>query len=302
MNYLFGISAVATSIFLNSPIFGLISGIVFVTIFRKPNIIISKSIGTYMLQTGIVILGFTISSSTALDLTSSFFIHISFYVIVIFVIGLLLARVLKINISLGILISSGTAICGATAIAAVSNIIKATPKDILISLGIIFFFNALAIIFLPLIGKHLEMTAYDFGAFAALAIHDTSSVIGAAMTFGDDALNSAVTLKLLRTLWLIPLVIAMGIYYGDKDTKLSLPLFVVFFAIAVFIGSLVNFQYEIIYIFNTLSKALIIGALFCIGAQFNMQTTEIINFKNLLYSLSLWIIALITSFLLIYIY
>ena len=255
-----------------------------------------------MLQTGIVILGFTISSSTALDLTSSFFIHISFYVIVIFVIGLLLARVLKINISLGILISSGTAICGATAIAAVSNIIKATPKDILISLGIIFFFNALAIIFLPLIGKHLEMTAYDFGAFAALAIHDTSSVIGAAMTFSDDALNSAVTLKLLRTLWLIPLVIAMGIYYGDKDTKLSLPLFVVFFAIAVFIGSLVNFQYEIIYIFNTLSKALIIGALFCIGAQFNMQTTEIINFKNLLYSLSLWIIALITSFLLIYTY
>ena len=122
------------------------------------------------------------------------------------------------------------------------------------------------------------------------------------MTFGDDALNSAVTLKLLRTLWLIPLVIAMGIYYGDKDTKLSLPLFVVFFAIAVFIGSLVNFQHEIIYIFNVLSKALIIGALFCIGAQFNMQTTEIINFKNLLYSLSLWIIALITSFLLIYIY
>jgi len=302
MNYLFGISVVAISIFLNSPIFGLISGIAFATIFKKPNIIISRSIGTYMLQAGIIILGFTISSSTALDLTSSFVIHISFYVILIFFIGLLLSKVLKINISLGILISSGTAICGATAIAAVSNIIKATPRDILISLGIIFFFNALAIIFLPLIGKHIEMTAYDFGTFAALAIHDTSSVIGAAMTFGDDALDSAVTLKLLRTLWLIPLVIALGIYYGDKDKKLSLPLFVIFFAIAVFTGSLVNFKNEIIYIFEASSKALIIGALFCIGAQFNMQTTEIINFKNLLYSLSLWIIALTTSFLLIYIY
>ena len=298
----FGVALVFLSLYISSPIISIAFGYIFALVSRSPEKLIDKSIGTKLLQAGIIILGFTISSSTALDLTSSFFIHISFYVIVIFVIGLLLARVLKINISLGILISSGTAICGATAIAAVSNIIKATPKDILISLGIIFFFNALAIIFLPLIGKYLEMNAHDFGAFAALAIHDTSSVIGAAMTFGDDALNSAVTLKLLRTLWLIPLVIAMGIYYGDKDTKLSLPLFVVFFAIAVFIGSLVNFQYEIIYIFNTLSKALIIGALFCIGAQFNMQTTEIINFKNLLYSLSLWIIALITSFLLIYIY
>ena len=298
----FGVALVFLSLYISSPIISIAFGYIFALVSRSPEKLIDKSIGTKLLQAGIIILGFTISSSTALDLTSSFFIHISFYVIVIFVIGLLLARVLKINISLGILISSGTAICGATAIAAVSNIIKATPRDILISLGIIFFFNALAIIFLPLIGKHLEMTAYDFGAFAALAIHDTSSVIGAAMTFGDDALDSAVTLKLLRTLWLIPLVIMMGIYYGDKDTKLSLPLFVIFFAIAVFVGSLVNFQYEIIYIFNSLSKALIIGALFCIGAQFDMQTTEIINFKNLLYSLSLWIIALITSFLLIYIY
>jgi len=298
----FGVALVFLSLYISSPIISIAFGYIFALVSRSPEKLIDKSIGTKLLQAGIIILGFTISSSTALDLTSSFFIHISFYVIVIFVIGLLLARVLKINISLGILISSGTAICGATAIAAVSNIIKATPRDILISLGIIFFFNALAIIFLPLIGKHLEMTAHDFGAFAALAIHDTSSVIGAAMTFSDDALDSAITLKLLRTLWLIPLVIVMGIYYGDKDTKLSLPLFVVFFAIAVFIGSLVNFQHEIIYIFNVLSKALIIGALFCIGAQFNMQTTEVINFKNLLYSLSLWIIALITSFLLIYIY
>ena len=298
----FGVALVFLSLYISSPIISIAFGYIFALVSRSPEKLIDKSIGTKLLQAGIIILGFTISSSTALDLTSSFFIHISFYVIVIFVIGLLLARVLKINISLGILISSGTAICGATAIAAVSNIIKATPRDILISLGIIFFFNALAIIFLPLIGKHLEMTAHDFGAFAALAIHDTSSVIGAAMTFSDDTLDSAITLKLLRTLWLIPLVIVMGIYYGDKDTKLSLPLFVVFFAIAVFIGSLVNFQHEIIYIFNVLSKALIIGALFCIGAQFNMQTTEVINFKNLLYSLSLWIIALITSFLLIYIY
>ena len=298
----FGVALVFLSLYISSPIISIAFGYIFALVSRSPEKLIDKSIGTKLLQAGIIILGFTISSSTVLDLTSSFFIHISFYVIVIFVIGLLLARVLKINISLGILISSGTAICGATAIAAVSNIIKATPRDILISLGIIFFFNALAIIFLPLIGKHLEMTAHDFGAFAALAIHDTSSVIGAAMTFSDDALDSAITLKLLRTLWLIPLVIVMGIYYGDKDTKLSLPLFVVFFAIAVFIGSLVNFQHEIIYIFNVLSKALIIGALFCIGAQFNMQTTEVINFKNLLYSLSLWIIALITSFLLIYIY
>ena len=298
----FGVALVFLSLYISSPIISIAFGYIFALVSRSPEKLIDKSIGTKLLQAGIIILGFTISSSTALDLTSSFFIHISFYVIVIFVIGLLLARVLKIKISLGILISSGTAICGATAIAAVSNIIKATPRDILISLGIIFFFNALAIIFLPLIGKYLEMNAHDFGAFAALAIHDTSSVIGAAMTFGDDALDSAVTLKLLRTLWLIPLVIMMGIYYGDKDTKLSLPLFVIFFAIAVFVGSLVNFQYEIIYIFNSLSKALIIGALFCIGAQFDMQTTEIINFKNLLYSLSLWIIALITSFLLIYIY
>ena len=285
----------------NSPIFALIGGIFFITTLRPPKNFIPNATGTNLLKTGIVILGLTISSSTASSLTSSYFFYISAYVLVVFFVGILLAKIFRIDFKLGLLISSGTAICGATAMAAVSQVINLKPKELLVSIGIIFLFNAFAIIAFPLIGKNLDMSFEQFGLFAAMAIHDTGSVVGAAMAYGDEALETAATLKLLRTLWLIPLIFVLGIFYKDENSKPQTPLFVLFFVLAIFIGTTLNLGNELTNLLKVVSNTLILGALFCIGAQINIKSISGINIRSFSYALTLWLIALIFSFLFIYI-
>jgi len=285
----------------NSPIFALIGGIFFITTLRPPKNFIPNATGTNLLKTGIVILGLTISSSTASSLTSSYFFYISAYVLVVFFVGILLAKIFRIDFKLGLLISSGTAICGATAMAAVSQVINLKPKELLISIGIIFLFNAFAIIAFPLIGKNLDMSFEQFGLFAAMAIHDTGSVVGAAMAYGDEALETAATLKLLRTLWLIPLIFVLGIFYKDENSKPQTPLFVLFFVLAIFIGTTLNLGNELTNLLKVVSNTLILGALFCIGTQINIKSISGINLRSFSYALTLWLIALTFSFLFIYI-
>tara|TARA_B100000212_G_scaffold51090_1_gene33118 strand:+ start:2953 stop:3858 length:906 start_codon:yes stop_codon:yes gene_type:complete len=285
----------------NSPIFALIGGIFFTTTLRPPKNFIPHVTGANLLKTGIVILGLTISSSTASSLTSSYFFYISAYVLAVFFVGILLSKFFRIDFKLGLLISSGTAICGATAMAAVSQVINLKPKELLVSIGIIFLFNAFAIIAFPLIGQNLDMSFEQFGLFAAMAIHDTGSVVGAAMAYGDEALETAATLKLLRTLWLIPLIFALGIFYKDENSKPQTPLFVLFFVLAIFIGTTLNLGNELTNLLKVVSNALILGALFCIGTQINIKSISGIYIRSFSYALTLWLMALIFSFLFIYI-
>ena len=135
-----------------------------------------------------------------------------------------------------------------------------------------------------------------------MAIHDTSSVVGAAMAYGDGAIDTAATLKLLRTLWLIPLILALGIFYKDRDSKPQTPLFVVFFVLAILIGTTLDLGNEITNLLKAVSNTLILGALFCIGAQINIKSMATINIRSFSYALILWLVALIFSFLFIYIY
>ena len=286
----------------NSPIFALIGGIFFSTVLRPPKNFIPDATGANLLKTGIVILGLTIPFSTATDLTSSYFFYISAYVLITFFVGILLTKILKIDFKLGLLISSGTAICGATAMAAVSQVINVRPKELLVSIGIIFLFNAFAIVAFPIIGKNLDMSFEQFGFFAAMAIHDTGSVVGAAMAYGDGALDTAATLKLLRTLWLIPLILVLGIFYKGGNSKPRTPLFITFFVLAIFIGTTLNLGNEITALLKVLSNALILGALFCIGTQIDIKSMSAINVRNFTFALILWLVALIFSFLFIYIY
>ncbi len=302
MHLYIGLPLAFLALVANSPIFALLGGIFFITVLRPPTNFIPDSTGANLLKTGIVILGLTVSLSTATSLTSSYFLYISAYVFLIFFIGILLAKILSVDLKLGLLISSGTAICGATAMAAVSQVINVKPKELLVSIGIIFLFNAFAIIVFPLIGKNLDMSFEQFGLFAAMAIHDTASVVGAAMAYGDGAIDTAATLKLLRTLWLIPLILALGIFYKDRDSKPQTPLFVVFFVLAILIGTTLDLGNEITNLLKAVSNTLILGALFCIGAQINIKSMAIINIRSFSYALILWLVALIFSFLFIYIY
>jgi uncharacterized integral membrane protein (TIGR00698 family) len=297
MRYLLCIIFISIAVVINIPVLALMLGIIFVSIKSHRNLI-APSLGTKLLQAGIIIIGFTTTSSTAISLISEFFLQVSLFVIAVFLIGILLAKAFKINNSLGLLISSGTAICGATAIAAIAPIIKSKPKELLIALSIIFIFNAIAIVAFPLIGQSLEMSYEQFGVWSAMAIHDTGSVIGAAMSYGGNSAEVAATLKLGRTLWLIPLIIFLSIS-NNENAKVKLPIFVMIFILAIFMGSIFNIKDEILVVFNHLSDALIIAALFCIGAQINFDSIKQTNIKVISFAFVLWIFALIFSYALL---
>ena len=297
MRYLLCIIFISIAVVINIPVLALMLGIIFVSIKSHRNLI-APSLGTKLLQAGIIIIGLTTTSSTAINLISEFFLQVSLFVIAVFLIGILLAKAFKINNSLGLLISSGTAICGATAIAAIAPIIKSKPKELLIALSIIFIFNAIAIVAFPLIGQSLEMSYEQFGVWSAMAIHDTGSVIGAAMSYGGNSAEVAATLKLGRTLWLIPLIIFLSIS-SNENAKVKLPIFVMIFILAIFMGSILNIKDEILVVFNHLSDAFIIAALFCIGAQINFNSIKQTNIKVISFAFVLWIFALIFSYALL---
>ena len=297
MRYLLCIIFISIAVVINIPVLALMLGIIFVSIKSHRNLI-APTLGTKLLQAGIIIIGLTTTSSTAINLISEFFLQVSLFVIAVFLIGILLAKAFKINNSLGLLISSGTAICGAIAIAAIAPIIKSKPKELLIALSIIFIFNAIAIVAFPLIGQSLEMSYEQFGVWSAMAIHDTGSVIGAAMSYGGNSAEVAATLKLGRTLWLIPLIIFLSIS-NNENAKVKLPIFVMIFILAIFMGSIFNIKDEILVVFNHLSDALIIAALFCIGAQINFDSIKQTNIKVISFAFVLWIFALIFSYALL---
>jgi len=300
MSLLLGIVLAFMALIIGSPLIALFLGISFTLLIGSAEGLILKSIGTKLLQIGIVILGLTISSSGAITLTAKYFPYISIFVIVIFLIGFIISKVLRIDTKLSILLVSGTAICGATAMVAISPLIKAKPKDLLISLGVIFIFNAVAIAILPIIGNNIEMSSEQFGSWMALAVHDTSSVIGAAMSFGDNAVETATTLKLGRTLWLIPLMIILGIVYKDnKSTRNILPLFVIAFILAIFVGNQINFNEQAISILKNTSSIFLVGALFSIGTQIDLMSIKVINSKVIIFALSLWLFALSAAYYLV---
>ena len=286
------------SILLGSPLIALVMGSLLVLVFKFPSDYISKSVTRNLLQVGIILIGLTISVSSATEIAFKYFPYVSAFVILIFFIGLFLANLFKVDRSLGILIASGTAICGATAMAAISPLIKAKPKDLFAALTIIFVFNAIAIGIFPLIGAATGMNFESFGAWSSMAVHDTGSVIGTAMAFGGAAVETATILKLSRTIWLIPLIIILGIFYQNKS-KPKFPIFILLFIIAIASGTILEFNQNTIFFIDSISKIFLIAALFCIGTQITFEAIKEINLKNFLFALSLWIIALVFSYLII---
>ena len=300
MNLLLGVVLAFIALIIGSPLAALLLGISFTLLINSNEELILKSTGTKLLQIGIVILGLTISSSGAINLTTKYFPYISLFVIVIFLVGLIASKILKIDTKLSMLLVSGTAICGATAMVAISPLIKAKPKDLLTSLGVIFIFNAIAIAILPIIGNNIEMSSEQFGSWMALAVHDTSSVIGASMSFNDNSVETATTLKLGRTLWLIPLIIILGVVNkNNKSTKSIFPMFVLAFILAIFAGNLLNFDEQVLAILKNISSIFLVGALFCIGTQINLMSIKVINSRIIIFALLLWLFALSAAYFLI---
>ena len=295
-----GILLAVFAIWSGSAVASIFTGIIYSLILNLPDNFITKSAGPRLLQTGIVILGFSISLTKAFSVTSSYLPSISLLVIATFFLGIYIGKLIGLDKKLTLLIASGAAICGGTAMVAIAPIIKARPKDLLTAITLIFLLNALAIIIFPIIGLYLGLSQDQFGAWAAMAIHDTSSVIGAAMVYGEEAVETAATLKLGRTLWLIPLILLLSYKYQDKSsTKFQLPFFVIFFIIAIAIGSFIDLNSETLNFIKLISQSFLLLGLFCIGSQIDKKVLSNISVKPLQLVLILWIIVIPSSYLLV---
>ena len=300
MRYIVGMPLAFMAILSASPILGIVSGIIYAFFFNSDKNSKKKFLGTNFLQIGIIFLGLTLSFSNSLTITQTYLPAIAIQFLLIITFGFLISKLFKLKRKLIILIISGTAICGITAMAAVSTLIKVKSKYLFLSISIIFMFNILAIILFPIIGGYLNISEETFGAWVALSIHDTSSVIGASMIYGPSALETATLVKLIRTLWLIPLMILLGFFYEEKNkTKIQLPTFVLIFILAVLSGSFLDFNDQYIYIFESISKIFIVAALFCIGMQIPFKSILETKLNIFLYSLIMWVIAIVISLILV---
>ena len=280
-----------------SPILSIVLGILFASLYRDKANIISKKIASYPLQIGIVLLGLTITLDSLLPIVKDYFIWVSFFVIFSFIICYLIGRRLGLDNKLILLLSSGSAICGATAMALVSPLIKAKAETLMISLAIIFTLNTVAIILFPFFGTYLNMSDYEFGIFSALAIHDTGSVVGSALQFSDNSVEYAASLKILRTLWLIPLIIFLNFKFNTINSKKSFPIFILFFIVAVIYSNSISLSYETLIKLKILSKIFISYGIFSIGLQSGALYLRDIKFKPFMVAASVWIIVIPVAYL-----
>jgi len=284
-------------IVLISPILSIVLGILFALIYQDKANNISKKISSYPLQIGIVLLGLTISLDSLIPIVKNYFIWASFFVIFTFFICFLIGKWVGLDNKLILLLSSGSAICGATAMAIVAPLIKAKAHTLMISLGIIFTLNTIAIILFPFFGTYLNMSDSEFGIFSALAIHDTGSVVGSALQFSDNSVESAASLKILRTLWLIPLIILLNLKFNSFNKKKSFPIFVIFFIVAVIFSNLISLSYEDVEYLKVVSQIFISYGIFSIGLQSGGLDLRDIKPKPFMVATSVWIIVIPVAYL-----
>ena len=284
-------------IVLISPILSIVLGILFALLYRDKANNISKKISSYPLQIGIVLLGLTISLDSLMPIVKNYFIWVSFFVIFSFFICFLIGKWVGLDNKLILLLSSGSAICGATAMAVVAPLIKAKAETLMISLAIIFTLNTIAIILFPFFGTYLNMSDYEFGIFSALAIHDTGSVVGSALQFSDNSVESAASLKILRTLWLIPLIILLNLKFNSFNKKKSFPIFVIFFIVAVIFSNLISLSYEDVEYLKFVSQIFISYGIFSIGLQSGGLDLRDIKPKPFMVATSVWIIVIPVAYL-----
>ena len=299
MLYLSSSILILISIWIGHAALALFLGIILAIYKEVPQTFFTKKYGSKILQTGIVFLGGSLSLDTFLEINSSYFLVISLYVVSAFLLVLLIGRVLGVSKKLSYLLSSGTAICGGTAIAAVGPAIKAKPEELTTAITIVFLLNALAVIFFPIAGDFFNLSEQEFGAWAALAIHDTASVIGAASMMGEEAMEVAATLKVTRTLWIIPLVVGSAWYFRNKSEGFGLPLFVIFFLFATILNSLTSPSSDLIAILKIINQVCLLTGLFCIGTQINIESLKSISLRPVLLAVSVWVIIIPTSFWLV---
>ena len=252
----------------------------------------NKNVSKKLLQYSVIGLGFGMNLQASLASGKEGMLFTIISVVGTLLIGMFIGcKVLKLNRNTSYLISSGTAICGGSAIAAVGPIIKAKDTDMSMALATVFILNAIGLFLFPILGHWLGLSQQDFGTWAAIAIHDTSSVVGAGAAYGEEALQVATTIKLTRALWIIPLALVTSFIFRSEGKKISIPWFILFFIVAMLINTylLADFPQIGKFIAGVARKGLII-TMFFIGASLSVDVIKSVGIRPLLQGILLWII------------
>lgn len=275
----------------------LVLGIFYAQLFENPYDKQTKKATGWLLKIAVVGLGFGMNIYSAINAGKNGFYITVLTIFITIGLGWVLGKILKIDKKISYLISTGTAICGGSAIATISPTIKADEKQISVALGIVFILNSVALIVFPIIGHTLNLSQLDFGLWSAIAIHDTSSVVGAASKYGYEALEVATTVKLARALWIIPIAFISTLFFKTKGTKIKIPYFIGLFVLAMLANSYVSFIQLISPYVVELSKKALALTLFLIGTSLSYKTVKHVGLKPLLEGLLLWGFISITSLL-----
>lgn len=272
-----------------SPPIALLFGVVIVNIFGNPFVEFNNKAITFLLQFSVIGLGFGMNASSAISAGKEGFLLTIFSIFSTLILGTFLGKWLKTDKKTSHLISCGTAICGGSAIAAISPVIKSNENETSIALGVIFILNSIALFVFPFIGHQLDLSQKDFGLWCAIAIHDTSSVVGAANKYGAEALQIATTVKLARALWIIPISILTAAIFKSKNSKIKIPYFIGLFIVAMLLNSYVPATAVIAPHIVNIAKIGLTITLFLIGATLNVKTLKSVGVKPLLQGIFLWI-------------
>ena len=294
LDYVPGMSAFASWV---TPPVALFLGLAFALLCGQAYPAFNKKVSKKLLQYSVIGLGFGMNLHASLASGKEGMMFTIVSVVGTMVMGMLIGRkLLKMNRDTSYLISSGTAICGGSAIAAVGPVIKAKDSDMSVALATIFVLNAIALFIFPVLGQWLGLTQQEFGTWAAIAIHDTSSVVGAGAAYGEEALQVATTIKLTRALWIIPLALVTSFIFKSEGKKVSIPWFILWFIVAILINTyLLDAVPQVGKAISGLARKGLIITMFFIGASLSTNVLKAVGLKPLVQGVLLWLVISIGS-------
>lgn len=278
-----------------SPPMALAAGIFVALTFGNPFAKQTGKLAKILLQISVIGLGFGMNLDKVLEAGRA---GILFTIATIFgtlALGFFIGKLLGVEAKISHLVSSGTAICGGSAIAAVAPAIEADEREISVSLGTVFILNSIALFLFPVLGHVFRLSPEQFGIWAAIAIHDTSSVVGAAANFSPESLPIATTVKLARALWIVPLVLLTSFLFKSKSAKIKFPLFILLFLAASVFRTYVALPTEIYDVLVFVAKQGLTLTLFFIGAGLSPKNLRSVGIKPLIQGVLLWIIISVVS-------
>ena len=255
----------------------------------------NKKCSKYLLQAAVVGLGFGMNFEQSIQAGKDGMLLTIASVFVVMILAVFIGKKMKLDDKTSYLIGSGTAICGGSAIAAIGPVIKADDNQMAVSLGTIFMLNAIALFIFPPIGRMIGLTDAQFGTWAAIAIHDTSSVVGAGQAFSDKALEIATLVKLTRALWIIPLAIVTTFVYREKSNKITIPWFIFLFILAMLVNTYAGIPAEVSKWIVLIAKQGMVLTLFLIGSSLSINVVKKVGLTPVILGVVLWVIIGIVS-------